>query len=119
MKHSLSRVSLALGLVASAVSYNVAQAASLVGLQGGSKIGVFESSNAAAASFIDITGLSAGEKLLGIDLRPSNNTLYGISSASNLYTIDAYTGAATLVAGLSGVLKLADALCKVSVRLFK
>ncbi len=45
-----------------------------------------------------ITGLAGGESLLGIDYRPATLDLYGISNLNNVYTIDANTGAATLVA---------------------
>ena len=102
MKRSWSKIALALGFVASTVAFNVAQAESLVGITTDNQIGVFDSANVAAAAFVNISGLSAGESLIGIDLRPSNNTLYGISSASNLYTVDAYSGAASFVAALSG-----------------
>lgn len=101
MKYSLSKVALALGFVASTAAFNVAQAASLVGLNSSNQIGVFDSANAAAAAFVNISGLSSGESLIGIDLRPSNNTIYGVSSANNVYTINAYSGAATFVTALS------------------
>lgn len=42
-----------------------------------------------------ITGLQAEETLLGIDFRPANNELYGITN-NNLYIIDVDTGVATL-----------------------
>ncbi len=44
---------------------------------------------------IAITGLGQGETLLGIDFRPRNKRLYGVSSASRIYVIDTMTGAAT------------------------
>ncbi len=49
-----------------------------------------------------ITGLSSGEVLLGIDLRPTNGLVYSISNTNNLYTINVQTGAATLVSSLTG-----------------
>src|SRR4051794_32690548 len=45
-----------------------------------------------------ITGLQAGEKLVGIDVRPATGELYALSAAGRLYTIDARTGAATMKA---------------------
>ena len=48
-------------------------------------------------SNVAITGLPAGETLVGIDFRPANNQLYGVSSASRIYTINTTTGAATAV----------------------
>lgn len=44
-----------------------------------------------------ITGLNTGASLIGIDFRPANGLLYGVSSDSRLYTINAITGAATVV----------------------
>ena len=44
-----------------------------------------------------ITGLQAGENILGIDYRPANGQLYGLGSSSRLYTINPTTGAATQV----------------------
>src|SRR5207249_2241903 len=44
-----------------------------------------------------ITGLPAGENLLGIDARPATGQLYALGSTSRLYTIDSTTGAAIQV----------------------
>ncbi len=44
-----------------------------------------------------ITGLQAGENILGIDMRPVNGQLYGLGSTSRLYTINMSSGAATVV----------------------
>jgi len=49
---------------------------------------------------IAVAGLASGETLLGIDVRPANNTLYGLGSAGSIYTIVASTGVATRVTGL-------------------
>ncbi len=101
MKRSLSKVALALGFVASTTAFNVAQAASLVGLSSNNQISVFDSTSVANASFVDISGLGAGESLIGIDLRPSNNTIYGISTSNNVYTLNTISGAATYVSTLN------------------
>jgi hypothetical protein len=50
---------------------------------------------------VAITGLAAGERLLGFDIRPKDGLLYGISSAGRIVTIDPATGAATLKATLA------------------
>ncbi|HEX8350137.1 MAG TPA: DUF4394 domain-containing protein [Hymenobacter sp.] len=47
-----------------------------------------------------ITGLQAGERIVGIDFRPANSQLYAVSSGSRIYTLNASSGAATLVASL-------------------
>lgn len=101
MKLTWSKIALALGFVASSAAFNVAQAESLVGLSTENQIGVFDSANLAAAAFVNVSGLSSGESLIGIDLRPSNNTIYGISTANNVYTVDAYSGVATFVSALN------------------
>jgi uncharacterized protein (TIGR03437 family) len=49
------------------------------------------------SAVMPITGLAAGETLLGIDFRPANGLLYAVGSLSNVYTINTGTGAATLV----------------------
>ena len=46
---------------------------------------------------VAVTGLGAGETLLGIDVRPATGQLYGLGSASRVYTIDPATGAATAI----------------------
>ena len=48
-----------------------------------------------------ITGLQAGENLVGIDVRPATGELYALGAAGVLYTINAQTGAATLKATLA------------------
>ncbi len=101
MKLTWSKITLALGFVASSAAFNAAQAASLVGLSTNNQIGVFDSANVAAAAFVNISGLNSGESLIGIDLRPSNNTIYGISTSNNVYTVNASSGAATFVTALN------------------
>jgi hypothetical protein len=46
---------------------------------------------------VAITGLAAGEKLVGLDTRPANGQLYGVGSTSRLYVIDPASGVATPV----------------------
>jgi hypothetical protein len=46
-------------------------------------------------SEVRITGLPAGERILGIDFRPADGTLVGIGGGSRLYRLDPVTGAAT------------------------
>ncbi len=52
-----------------------------------------------------ITGLQAGENVLGIDFRPANGQLYALGSTSRLYTINAISSAATQV-GTAGAFTL-------------
>ncbi len=41
-----------------------------------------------------ITGLAAGDSLIGIDVRPGSNIIYGIGTSRNVYTINASTASA-------------------------
>lgn len=46
---------------------------------------------------VSVSGLAAGEKLIGIDMRSANGKLYGLSGDGLLYTIDPASGASTRV----------------------
>ncbi|WP_293219185.1 MULTISPECIES: DUF4394 domain-containing protein [unclassified Microcoleus] len=48
-------------------------------------------------SDLPVTGLQAGESLLGIDYRPANGVLYGVGSSNRLYTVNPKTGEANSV----------------------
>ena len=56
-------------------------------------------------STVAVTGLTAGAALLGIDFRPANGQLYGVSSDSRLYTINLSSGVATAI-GSAGAFTL-------------
>lgn len=47
---------------------------------------------------VDVSGLAAGETLVGIDSRPRTGQVYGVGSAGRLYTLDPASGIATPVA---------------------
>jgi hypothetical protein len=51
----------------------------------------------AIISSVVISGLQAGESVLGIDFRPANGQLFALGSTSRLYIIDRTTGAAAQV----------------------
>jgi hypothetical protein len=75
-----------------------AEAVPLTGLTTTNTLVTFDSATPGTiGSSVAITGLQAGETLLGIDRRPANGLLYGLGSTSQLYTIDTTTGAATAV----------------------
>ena len=42
---------------------------------------------------IPVQGLEAGETLVGIDVRPANDTLYGVGSTNRIYQLNPVTGA--------------------------
>lgn len=55
----------------------------------------FSSGSPSTVTTIPITGLPGGITMRGIDFRPTDNKLYGVTSGSRVYTIDTTTGAAT------------------------
>jgi hypothetical protein len=92
---------LAVTAVALAASAGSAQAQMLVGLTSSNELARFDVSNPGAATTVAISGLAAGDRFVGIDLRPSNNMLYGITLSNQIYTINEMTGAASFVAALN------------------
>ena len=50
---------------------------------------------------LTVSGLNGGETLRGIDFRPKDGLLYGLTSAARIVTIDTGTGAATVKATLA------------------
>jgi hypothetical protein len=71
----------------------------------GSSITRFDSLSLGVTTTVPVTGLQAGETLVGIDVRPANQQLYGVGSTSRLYTLNPITGAATQV-GSAGAFTL-------------
>lgn len=75
-----------------------AAAEPIVGLTFGNGLVSFDSASPGATSApVAISGLQAGEDLVGLDRRPATGGLYGLSSQNRLYLIDPVTGAATQV----------------------
>lgn len=77
------------------------QAANLVGLTSANELARIDTNNVAAATRVAISGLAAGDRFVGIDLRPGDNTIYGITLSNNIYRLNEFTGAASFVAALS------------------
>ena len=46
---------------------------------------------------VSVSGLQAGERIVGIDFRPVDGRLYALGSSSRVYVLDTLTGAATAV----------------------
>ena len=91
---------LGIGLIADA------SALAVYGLTSTNTLVRFDSATPGAiTNNVAVTGLNAGASLLGIDFRPANGVLYGVSSDSRLYTINAMTGAASVV-GSAGAFTL-------------
>lgn len=86
--------------VALAMASLGAQAETLYALTTDNQLITLDSSAPSFGSAVGITGLAANERLLGIDLRPSNGLLYSISNAGKLYTLNT-AGQASFVSNLT------------------
>jgi 3D (Asp-Asp-Asp) domain-containing protein len=73
------------------------ETAKFIGLTASSDLVFFNNNAANNVTQVDITGLQAGESLVGIDIRPNTGQLFGLGSSNRLYSIDASTGRATQV----------------------
>ncbi|MBA3246921.1 MAG: DUF4394 domain-containing protein [Pyrinomonadaceae bacterium] len=89
---------LALALAAVGLLFGAAQstqAEQLIALTTTNQLVTFDSATPGTTTTLVVTGVSG--TLVGIDRRPANGLLYGISSNGGIYTINTTTGAATLV----------------------
>src|SRR4051812_36116129 len=71
----------------------------------GNDIARFDSGATGVVTSVPITGLQAGESIVGIDVRPATQGLYGVGSSSRVYTLNPLTGTATQV-GAAGAFTL-------------
>lgn len=76
-----------------------ARNANLIGLSEDNTLVVFASDRPSETRRVKVTEVSG--TLLGIDSRPANGLLYGVTNANNIYTIDPATGASMLVCTLT------------------
>ncbi|WP_421578363.1 DUF4394 domain-containing protein [Shinella sp. M31] len=88
------------------ISMTAATAAPVLGLTGEKTLIMFETATPAVSKTIEVTGV---DKLLGIDFRPGNKTVIGVTSEHAIVSIDLETGAATDVARMDKMLTLAEA----------
>lgn len=86
----------AFGLVAAA---QAAQATTLVGLTADNALMMIDSETRRAAAPIRITGSDG--RVLGIDQRPQDGRLYGVTERGQIVTIDTATGRATQISRLN------------------
>ena len=67
-------------------------------------VGFRDNAPGTATSDVAVTGLAAGETLLGLDFRPATGALLVLGSTGRLYTVDTLTGAATATTGTAPTL---------------
>ena len=82
---------------------SAAQAVELVAVTTDNRLTTFDSASPSMLGpFVEITGITPGARIVGIDTRPGDNKVYGVGTDNMLYTLDITTGAATLHSTLSG-----------------
>ncbi len=86
----------AFGMISAATA---AQATTLIGLTADNMLLSIDSESRRAGSAVRITG--ADGRVLGIDQRPQNGMLYGVTERGQIVTIDPATGRATQVSRLN------------------
>lgn len=91
------------GLVLAA---SAAHSAPVLGLTGDKTLVMFDTDKPEVSKTIDVTGV---DRLVGIDFRPGNKTVVGVTPDSTIVTIDLATGAATTVAKMDKPLAMTDA----------
>ena len=92
------RAALILGAAGLATS---AYAAPAVGLIGDKTLVMFDTETREVSGTMDVTGVDA---LAGIDVRPADKMLYGVTLSGEVVTIDTASGAATVKSTLSEML---------------
>ena len=78
-----------------------AYAAPAVGLVGDSTLVMFDTETREVSGTMEVTGVDA---LAGIDVRPADKMLYGVTLSGDVVTIDTASGAATVKSTLSEML---------------
>jgi hypothetical protein len=73
----------------------------LFGLTDNNMLVAFDSDRPNRAQTIGVTGIDG--TLIGIDFRPQDGKLYGITDTNNIYTINTTTGAAMLVSSVNPI----------------
>jgi opacity protein-like surface antigen len=91
--------SLALAATALVGLAGAAQAATLVGLTADNRLVSIDTETRRAAAPVAVRGVEG--RLLGIDIRPADGSLWALSDAGILYVVDPRTGQATMKSRLS------------------
>ena len=94
---SFSKSTLATAAIAAVLAMiTSAHAETVTGLTGTNALVTFDSATPMNGTTpVNITGLVAGERILGIDYRPATGALIGLGSTGTIYTLNSTTGAAT------------------------
>ena len=88
------------------ISTTAVIAAPVLGLTDEKTLIMFDTATPAVSKTIEVTGV---DKLVGVDFRPGNKTVMGVTSEHAIVSIDLETGAATEVAKMDKMLTLTEA----------
>lgn len=98
----MTKFSFALGLVAAVIPAAIATSTAasaqgnIIGLETrGKRLVSFDAGTPDVVTVTPISGLSSGEDLVGIDVRPATGELVGVGRYNRVYVIDPITGLAT------------------------
>ena len=83
----------------------LAAADTVVALRDANQLVFFDAATPGNATAVDVTGLAPGESLVGIDVRPKDRRLYGITDQGRIYLIGPTTGETVLVSTSSVALQ--------------
>ncbi|WIE33966.1 DUF4394 domain-containing protein [Agrobacterium tumefaciens] len=87
-------------------SASIAVSAPVLGLTGDKTLVMFDTDKPAVTKTMDVTGV---DKLIGIDFRPGNKTVIGVTPDHRIVSINLETGAATDVAKMDKMLTMTEA----------
>ncbi|WP_126974621.1 DUF4394 domain-containing protein [Frigidibacter oleivorans] len=96
---------LATALLTLAAAGGAAQADTALGLVGDKTLVWIDTATAQVTGMVEAEGV---DRLLGVDLRPSNNTVIGVTEGQAIVTIDPKTGATTELSQMNTMLPVAD-----------
>lgn len=92
-------------LLITTASASAAFAQSAIGLTGDKTLVMIDLASAKVTGSVDVQGV---DRLLGIDLRPSNNTVVGVTADHRIVVIDAASGATTELSKMTTMLPSVD-----------
>ena len=86
---------LVVAIIAIATAAHAGPPPTLIGSAEDGRLLLFRADHPEAVRTVRASGLSG--RLVGIDLRPADKRLYGVTTSNDIYRIDPATGASTLV----------------------
>lgn len=95
----------AISTTALALSLSAAHAAPAVALVDDKTLVMFDTETLAVTATVEVSGV---DRLLGLDLRPANNTVIGVTASMDIVSINPTTGEATKMSTMDKALPVSD-----------